>query len=237
MSLLSIVQAVCRRVGVPVPATVYGTVDAQVLQLMALLEEEGTDLAQRGDWEALTNEATLTTTAAEDQGAMTSLATNGFRSIKQDTLWDRTDRLPIPLIGSTNWQRMKAIQATGPRYHYRLRGGHLLITPTIAASHTLAFEYLSKNWILGADGTTYKQYFTLDTDTVLLPEELVLLGVRWRWLREKGLAYAELFNTYEGQVANALGRDGGKERLRMDGETTPPHGPGVYVPPFSWNLP
>ncbi len=235
MSLLSVIQYVCGRTGVPVPATVYGTTDTQVLQMLRLLEEEGNDLAKRGNWEALTCEATHTTTAAQDQGAITSIATNGFRTIKNETLWDRTDVLPIPLIGSVAWQREKAIAATGPRYRYRLRGGHLLITPTPAASHTLAFEYLSKNWILGVDGTTYKQYFTLDTDTILLPEDLVLLGLRWRWKKEKGFDYAEDFRTYEAQVKEELGRNGGKETLRADGIPFQAR-PGIIIPQYSWTL-
>lgn len=236
MSLLTIIQEFCGRTGVPKPSTVMASIaDTQILQLVSLLQEEGTDLSKRGDWEGLTVEATHTTTAAEDQGALTSIATNGFRYIKNQTLWDRTDRLPIPLIGSTDWQRMKAIVNTGPRYRYRIRQGHLLMTPTPAASHSLAFEYLSKNWILGADGTTYKTAFTLDTDTVLLPEDLMLQGLRWRWKREKGMDYAEDFRTYESQIKQDLGRDGGKEWLQMDGQ--PFHAsPAIIVPQGSWTL-
>jgi len=131
---------------------------------------------------------------------------------------------------------MKAMASTGPRYRYRLRGGKLLVNPTPAAGHTWAFEYVSKNWLLGIDGTTYKQYATLDTDTILLPEDLVLMGLRWRWKKEKGLDYAEDFEEYENQIKTDLGRDGGKETLRMDGESRDAR-PGIFVPDMSWNLP
>lgn len=234
MSLLSVIQYVCGRTNVPVPASVLGTTDPQVLQMLRLLEEEGNDLAQRGPWQALTCEATHTTTATIDQGAFTSIATNGFRYIKNGTFWDRTDTLPVlGPVSDQDWQRFQAIPISGPRYRYRIRGGRLLVNPTPAASHTWAFEYLSKNWILSADGLTYKQYFTLDTDTILLPEELVLQGLRWRWKKEKGLEYAEDFRTYELQVLDQLGRDGGKTRLRMDSEERSAR-PGVIVPEGSW---
>lgn len=236
MSLLTIIQYVCGRVGVPVPATVYGTTDTQVLQLLRLLEEEGNDLARRGDWEGITFEATHTTIAAEDQGAITSIATNGYRIIKNDTFWDRTNKLPIlgPL-SNEEWQTLKGVGTTGPRYHFRLRGGKVLINPVPTAGYTWAFEYLSKNWILGADGTTYKQYFTLDTDTILLPEDLALMGLRWRWKKEKGFDYAEDFRTYETQVKDALSRDGGKRTLSMDGSHRRAQ-PGIFVSDMSWNL-
>lgn len=236
MTMLSTVQHFCRRTGLPVPAAVYGSGDDQVLQIMALLEEEGNDLAARGPWQGITFEATHTSTAAEDQGAMTTIASNGFNYIKNDTIWDRTEKIPIlgPL-SPQDWQARKGFGISGPDYQFRIRGGELLINPTPTAGHTWAFEYVSKNWILAADTTTYRQYFGADTDTVLLPETLLLMGLRWRWLREKGMPYAELFRTYETQVKDALGRDGGKRDVSMDGcDYT--RAPGIFVPVGSWDV-
>lgn len=235
MSLLTIVQAFCERTKLPSPSTVIGSSDMLVMQVRALLEEEGDALSRRGDWEGLTYEVTHTTLAQEDQGAMTSIATNGFRYIKNETMWDRTDKLPVPQMHSTLWQRYKAVVSTAPRYRYRIRGGKLLMTPTPTAGHTVAFEYISKNWILSADGLTYKSAFTLDSDTLLLPEELLRMGLRWRWKKEQGLEYAEDFRDYETQVADALGRDGGKQVLYMDGGF-PQARPGIIVPEYSWPL-
>lgn len=235
MSLLTVIQYVCGRTNVPVPSSVMGnTSDAQVLQMLRLLEEEGQDLAARYPWQGITFEFTHTTTATEDQGAISTIASNGFNYIKNGTFFDRTDTLPIqgPLTDQ-EWQDRKARAITGPRYYYRIRGGKLLVNPTPAASHTWAAEYVSKNWILGADGTTYKQYFTLDTDTILLPEELCIAGLRWRWKKEKGFDYSEDFRTYELQVKDAMSRDGGKRTLCMDGESRAAK-PGIFVPEYSW---
>ncbi len=238
MSMLSTIQSHCRRTNLTVPATVYGSTDPQVLQMMALLEEEGNDLAKRGDWQGITFEAHLTTTAAEDQGAMTTIASNGFSYIKDETFWDRTDRLPVygPL-NDKEWQAQKAVVNTGPRYYYRIRGGELLVTPTPTASLDFRFEYVSKNWILAVDGVTYKNYFTADTDTLLLPEEIMLMGLRWRWKKEKGFDYAEDFRTYESQVGSALGRDGGKKTLSMSDDDCRTIGPGIFIPGGSWHVP
>lgn len=237
MTMLSTVQYFCRRTGLPVPTTVYGSSDPQLLQIMALLEEEGSDLAKRNSWQGITFEAGLTTVATASQGAMTTLATNGFNYIKNDTIWDRTNKLPV--LGPTNgetWQALQAMVTTGPRYQFRIRGGNLLVNPVPTAGYSWYFEYVSNNWILGADGTTYKQYFTLDTDTFLLPESIVLMGLRWRWKKEKGFDYAEDFETYEAQVKDSIGRDGGKRVLNMGGDYRGPR-PGVLVPVGSWPLP
>lgn len=237
MAVLDLVARFCRRTGIPVPSAAVGSTDDQVLQVVALLEEEGNDLAGRGQWEALTREATHTTLAAEDQGAVTTIAASGFRYIKNGTFYDRTDDVPvIGPLSPDEWQNAKAMTWTGPRYSFRIRGGKLLVTPTPAAGHTWAFEYISKYWILGVDGTTYKQYFTLDTDTLLLSEDLLMMGLRWRWKKEKGQEYAEDFRAYEAQVADALGRDGGKAPLHAGGEGYQGARPGIFVPQGSWSL-
>lgn len=237
MSLLTCVQSFCERTSLNVPTTVMGSTDNQVTQIRALLEEIGNDMASRGSWQGLTFEATHTSLAAESQGAIATIASNGFRYIKNQTIWDRTNRLPIwgPL-DAQEWQARKALAPTGPRYQFRIRGGLLIINPVPVAGYSWYFEYISKNWILGADGTTYKSLFTLDTDTVLLPETVLMMGLRWSWKKEKGLDYAEDMRTYEMQLKDSLGRDGGKEVLRMDQPTWQGPRPGVFVSQGDWPL-
>ena len=244
-TLLSIVSDLCGRQNLPVPTTVYGTTDPQVRQMAKLLEEEGNDLAMRHPWECLIREAFHTTIAAEDQGAIDTIAvpvgassSDGFRSIVNQTIWDRTTRLPV--CGPMNpqqWQAMKAVTTSGPKYRFRIRGGKLLVNPTPPAGESWYFEYITKFWILGANGTTYKNRFTLDTDVILLPDDLVLQGLRWRWKKEKGMDYAEDFRTYETQVKDQASKDGGKPVLRMDMAGWGGPQPGIFIPDGSWNVP
>lgn len=238
MSMLSVVQNFCRRTNLNVPTTVYGTTDTQVQQIASLLEEIGNDMASRGSWQGLTFEASHTTLAAEDQGAIATIASNGFRYLKNDTIWDRSTRLPVcgPL-DAKQWQALKAWVVNGPLYQYRIRGGKLLVNPSPPASESWYFEYVSQNWILGADGTTYKQYFTLDTDTILLPETVMLMGLRAWWKKEKGLDYAEDMRMYESQLKDSLGRDGSKTTINMDQQAFRGPVPGIFVSPGSWNVP
>lgn len=235
-SLLTIVQRHCQRSGLPVPATVYGSSDTQVQQLMGLLEEEGNDLNSRGAWEGTTFEATHTTLALEDQGTMTDIASNGFKYIKNDTIWDRTDDLPVMgPVSPQAWQALKGMATTSPRYQFRIRGGKLLVNPTPTAGHTWAFEYVSRFWITDDSGSTYREYFGADGDLVLVPADLLLMGLRWRWKKEKGLDYAEDFRTYEIQVKDAIGRSGGKPVLDMSGGRRGAT-PGIFVSPGSWSV-
>jgi len=233
MSLLTMVQYFTRRTNLSIPATVVGSTDEQVLQIMALLEEEGNDLAKRGDWQEITYEALHTTVATESQGIITSIATNGFSYIKSDTFWDRTETLPVLIYDAVDWQAEKGFAVTGPRYHVRLRANELLSNPVPPAGNTWAFEYVSKNWILESDLITYSNYFSSDEDTCLLPEEILLMGLRWRWKKEKGFDYAEDFRTYEMMVKDALSRNGMKKKLSM---SEIQRGSGVIISQGNWDL-
>jgi len=235
MTLLELIKKQSIRSGLGNINTVTGSTDNRVLQLMGLLEEEGIDLAQRHTWQCLTQEVTFTTTATESQGSLSILAP-GFKFIKNSTIWDRTDQLPIigPL-SDKEWQSLKARTNTGPRYQYRIRGDELLSNPIPAAGHTWAFEFQSSNWILDPDGITKKSSFTNDNDTFLLPDNILLLGLRWRWLAEKGFNYSEVFNMYEAQINDAMARDGGKPTTYSD-DSMMNIKPGIYVPEGNWNL-
>lgn len=237
MSLLTIVQRFCERSNLPSPATVYGSTDPQITQIKALLEEVGIDANSRATWEATTFQTTHTTTAAEDQGAMTTIAGAGWEYVKNFTIWDRSTRLPVlgPLTG-IEWQTLKALFVNGPRFQFRILNGHLLVNPVPPAGDTWAFEYGSKYWIVAVDGTTYKEYFTADTDTPIIPESLLLMGLRAWWKKEKGLEYAEDMRMYETQFKDASNRDGGKPALHMDDSSFGGPKPGIWVPEWSWNV-
>ena len=51
MSLLSVVQDACRRIGIVVPNAIVSSNDAQVMQLMTLLNQEWQYLSERFDWQ------------------------------------------------------------------------------------------------------------------------------------------------------------------------------------------
>jgi hypothetical protein len=84
-----------------------------------------------------------------------------------------------------------------------------------------------------SDAAVEKATYNVDTDQAKLDEELVKLGIVWRWKNIKGLDYAEDFRTYEMQVANSIARDGGKRTISMDG-SRPPGVPVVGIPAGNW---
>ena len=133
------------------------------------------------------------------------------------TLWDRGYRWQIygPLTPQ-EWQTLKSgLSPTGPRRRYRLISGSFYIDPIPYDSNTLVYEYYSTNFAL-TGGVTAASSFTTDSDTFVLPDDVLIFGLKWRYLRAKGLDYAEEFKSYDDAVGRELGRDGVSQVLALD---------------------
>lgn len=216
--LLTIVQDSCRLLSLPIPTEVVTSTDVQVQQLYALANEEGKNLFRSYDWQLLTAQYTFATSASEDQP--TAIPADLDRWLA-NTMFDRTTRREI--LGPITPQQWQAIQAQ-PQLNrvflaWRVRGGIEYLTPTASAGDTVAFEYVSKNWVEAANGDL-KSSFTADTDMPLLNDQLFKLGIRWRFLKSKGIDYAQDFETYQRQLQIEQSQDGGTGKLNITGVLT-----------------
>jgi hypothetical protein len=215
MSLLTIIQDATDLLSLARPAVVTSSVDATVRQLLSLANEEGKELAARYAWQALTVEATFVTSATPEQAPAIPADLDRFVA---NSFFNRTTRLPVVgPVTPQQWQALQAQPALGRVVlAFRQRSGQFLITPTPPAGQTIAYEYLSKNWAKSAAGQG-KPRFMQDDDQTYLDEWLLTLGVRWRFRKSKGLDYAEDFETYEANVAQAMARDGGTTAISIEG--------------------
>jgi hypothetical protein len=103
------------------------------------------------------------------------------------------------------------------------------MSPVPQAGDILAYEYVSTYWLTNAGGDTERAAWTADDDVAKLDEELITLGVTWRFLKSKGLDYSEAFSTYERMVERKLGNDGGMAILDLNGDRLDGAG-GAYDP-------
>ena len=234
MSLLTIIQAMADELGLPRPSAVVSSTDQTVRQMLALSNREGKQLARRYAWEALTKEASFTTVAAEEQGALLTIASD-FGAFRNDTMYDRTRSWSIPgPLSAQEWQREKGAAATGLRDQFRIRGGRILFLPAPPAGRTVYFEYQSRSWCRNAAGSVECEAWAADTDAGILDEDLMALGLKWRFLKAKGLDYAEDFREYETRLYDARAQDGAKRRIAV--EDARYVAPGVTVPDGNWSL-
>lgn len=151
-------------------------------------------------WQILRAETTFT---ALGQNEQTSILPSDFDRIIPETFWNRTEKeLIAGPITPVEWAGLKANNYTNYYKKWILRGGAINIIPAPTAGDTLAFEYVSKNWLEDVGGTA-RSVWTADTNTALIDEELITLGVVWEFLVRKSLpanAAAEAYETYFRQL-------------------------------------
>jgi len=221
-TLLELVQAFCNETGLSEPSSVIGNTDDQTKQILALANREGAELAGMaggfGGWQNLHTEYTFTTVASQADYALPS----DLEYFAQRTFWDGSKRWELlgPIAAQEKQLLRYGFVATGPRRKFYIKDNKLYIDPTpTETGETVAFDYYSKNWVLDTDGTTTKARFALDTDTVKLDEDCFIMGLKWRFLRAKGLDYTQEQADYMMAVNQKIARDCGQPDLPLSGGT------------------
>ena len=232
MSLLTLVQAACDRLGIPMPGAVMSSGDDTIRVMRALATQEGRELARRVAWQNLTKEHSFTTFAMEAQpGAIPA----DFDRFINETAWNYTqNRSLIGPVDPQQWQQLKASLVGPPWLHFRQRGNAFLIIPNPPAGENIRFEYVSRFWVDTSDNVNADAW-KKDTNVALIDEELITLGIIWRWLKRNRLPYNDELQEYQVQVNQAIGRDGGKRTVSMGGQYDPaPRVPSIQD--GSWPL-
>ena len=233
MTVLSIARSALGRIGLSKPNSIVGSTEKTSSQALELIVEECNDLASK-QWQALQREGTFTTVATESQGDINTIAPN-LNYIVNDTLWNRSLRRPVfgPLVPAT-YQQNKAFFQSGPWSQYRIKDNELLFYPAPAVGNNIYFEYITKALYKDSLGVD-KVEITADTDAMALDEELITLGIVWRFKQQKGLDYSEDFSKYTKRLNDLLARDGTKPVLHLDNSGYDVM-PGIFVPAGSWSL-
>lgn len=234
MTLLTTVNNAQDRIGMPRSTTVVGSTDNDARAMLALANQEGKELARRGPWQSLVREHSFTSIAAETQ---TSGLPSDFDRILPETAFNRTrKRILYGPLTPQEWQAQKGVVAIGITEAFYIRASAFLVTPIMTAGETVAYEYITTKWCQSSGGTAQAAW-AADTDTGILDEELMTQGLIWRFLKARGLDYSEAFRTYELNVAQALGRDGGSKRTINMAGSADDHRPRYpTIPDGNWSV-
>ena len=275
-SMLTLVTQVTAELGVPVPATVAGNTNQDVVQILALMNASGYELLRKADWQALTKVYNFTTsyltttgtwtTSAATVTAIPSTATldttymivgSGFPlaamvssvdsgtqvtssltpttagtaatiyfqkvkyampsdyvSIVNRTQWDRSAHWEM--LGPESPQQWEYIQsgyiATGPRVRWRIFGDYFQIWPGFSNAESLGFEYRSKGWALSAAGVV-KNSFTVDTDTCIYSDRLMVLSTKLKYMQSKGFDTSAIYQDYMTELETCIAQDAAAANL------------------------
>lgn len=223
MTLLTALNDVQRLCSLPVTSAIVA--DGQETQnlLFALAKREAKELARRHDWTALRRTQSFTASLASLQSAPGKPA--DFDRIVKGTFWNRTtDREVGGPLSDQEWSLAYGEAVTSLIQQYwmlRHDGLHIFPAPTVA--DTLAFEYII-NTPVESSGGAAQATWQADTDVFRLDEELLTLGVTWRFFKQKGLDYAEALKDYELRVSGEIGAARGQRDIYISTEGQDPMG-------------
>ena len=225
MTLLTIVECASDIIGVPRPTAVITSTDQTVRTMFALLNREGQNLAKLrntwgGGWTVLEKEHTFTTTATIDEYAFPA----DFGEITFDTVWDRTNFFEMRgSLSPQQWQIARSGLVASPalRLRYRIKrtagsgaDRKFFIDPVpTTTGDTLVFEYLTKQWVADTSETTFRTKFEADDDIGLLDEDLLEMGLVWRFKQAKGFGFAAEVAEYEVERDRRIGNDPGATKI------------------------
>ncbi len=214
MTLKTAINEVQRLCSLPVTSAVVADGQESQQLLWSLANREARDVIRRHAWPQLRREHTFTSNTA-------SLQTNGrpanFERIIAGTFWNRaSDRELMGPLEATEWALAYGEPFTSAiQQYWMLRHDGLHIFPVPTAAEAMAYEYQMTTPVLAADGTTFRRQFEADTDTYVLDEELLILGVTYRFLKQKGLDYAEALRDYELALSTAIGSAKGAKIINL----------------------
>lgn len=139
-----------------------------------------------------------------------------YASMTPRTQWDKSKSWEA--IGPTDAQQwewlMSGFIATGPRIRWRLLGGQFQIWPGFSTTEQLGFEYRSNAWAASAAGVA-KTSFTVDTDTCIYPDRLMVLGTKLKYFEAKGFDTTAMYRNHRDVLESAKAQDQSAANLSL----------------------
>jgi hypothetical protein len=137
-----------------------------------------------------------------------------FETITNRTHWDKTKHWEM--LGpedAQQWQWLKSgYISTGPRIRWRILDNQFQIWPIMNTEEYLGWEYRSKGWARGADGTI-KNSFTADSDTTVLDDRVIVLSTKLKYWGIKGFDTTVVAQDYQRYLSIAKANDKGAPNL------------------------
>ena len=195
------------------PSSVIGNSDTGVQQRAALLQDIGDELAERYRWQSLNTPATIVCNGSTTLFGLPS----GWGGLSEGESLQSTLFPTLPVVGPITNEQMAAFRAlpVSPLQPvWRVIDGKFEFYPAPASGEIYTYNYYSNLWIASATGTP-QAGFLADTDVSLIDEKVLISGLEWRWLKSKGLDYAEEFRRYEMRLSRAAGRDDNSREVAM----------------------
>lgn len=211
MTLKTAADRAAMRIMGTTPAAVFSSQEQLSRELADLSTEVAIEIAESTDWRAITKTAAFVGNGTQDFFPIPSdydrmTINNGIRDQK-NWFWGY---FPFDDINQFLMMKENGFSLLSP-------GGWIIYNEGFnfvpAPTGTAQFPYVSKDIVRDEDGVA-KSEFTADSDSFILSERLLTLGLIWRWKSQKGLEYGEDLAIYEKALSHEQFKDRGQRSYR-----------------------
>lgn len=114
------------------------------------------------------------------------------------TMVNMNQRVPMQAVNMHQWMVLKASSvAVGTTGIFTIRDKSIYIFPGLADGTKISFLYYTMLPVIASDGTA-KAKFDNSTDSCLIPDQILLLGTVYRYLKDKDIGnWAEIEKEFE----------------------------------------
>ena len=137
-----------------------------------------------------------------------------FETITNRTQWDKTKHWEaLGPEDAQQWQWLKSgYISTGPRIRWRILDNQFQVWPPMNTNEYIGWEYKSKGYVRGADGSV-KTQFTADSDTTVLDDRTIVLLTKMKYWGIKGFDTTVVAQDYQRVLSIAKAQDKGAPNL------------------------
>lgn len=225
MTVASAMQSASLRVAGERPTTFFGSSDQLALEMCDLVNDVARDVSEYQDWQRLTRVYSITGDGATETFPMPDdydrQLINADMQDLQSWAWGYEH---ITDINDFLYQRQRGMILTPGAWI--IYGGLIHFTPSPAGD--ASFPYISKNYAVGSDQQR-KPAFDADTDSFILDEHLLTLGLVWRWREQKKLDFTGDQANFEKALNERGAKDAGSKVIRYGGRMFNRRGASPWV--------
>jgi len=196
MSISSAIADAAAILSIYVPTSpVSNTSDTSAAKLLAIAHEAGDDIVRRADWPRLLKNTT--------SSALPLAVPSDFLRLVPGGAINLVSSSPAPARGPLSSDQMAAISRLGvtTALYYAIEGQSIIGSRALTVGESISVYYISKNWLVSLDGTTFSERAIADSDVALFPERLLVKAIVWRYRRETGLQYQDQLAEWEADIA------------------------------------
>lgn len=217
MTILSCCQDAAVALNRPRPNSLFaptGDVAFAAELLLAAKETADSLVREEHDWRDLTLLATCTGDAVTTSFPLATVAPGYERFTKGGKVHSKRFRNATFRAARDldEWLFLNDNLLVGSPGNWILLNKAIQIFPAMPVSDTGRFYYITNQYAASSAGAAQTS-FQADTDTFVLGDRLLRLGIIWRWRSNKRLEYAEDLRNFEIAKASAMGKDKGSQIL------------------------